>query len=510
MQQCNRKNCGHNSRDVFDEANRELGLFFCVCNSDATCQELCGYFRDEISPPRTTMFYVGEHVKEGLTQSHFDSIVSSLVGNNHCVESVCIRSNVENTTAIRTLLAQNTTINSLSISNCKKPLDLDGLCTQNGFLTSLSLSRAGITSSSIGGLINAVGGLIRLKRLSLHGNQIGSVGMEALLCGISTCLTTVDFLNISKNEIEFDGEASVYISCPSLRELVLDQNDFFGFSGGNALAEILDRNTQLECLSLHKAQLDNDSIEAIRELLCHCTNLRRLAISDNYIEDDGAHALYEQMPLRIQELDISGNSLNYDGLKCILHEALRLPYLRRLDVRNQNVELDDIEDGFGLSVAIQYLLRSGSKIAHLHFDFCECVKFPPRNFALLGYKEYNVYEPCMSELDDCNEFLVRNYYLDDFLRRPRARKVLDIVIALDPLLLPIYAVGDIIDWTFVLEMEEIEREHCDGKNYVYEREYFECVQSHGEYRVALVNTIQRVRDFKTKKNVRVEKRQKNE
>ncbi|KAM8973231.1 leucine-rich repeat serine/threonine-protein kinase 2 isoform 2-T2 [Pelodytes ibericus] len=173
-----------------------------------------------------------------------------------------------------------------------------------------------------------------LTYLDLRSNSFKSLPSHVLE------ITTITFLDISRNEIGPSLDLSSTTSCPSLKQLNLSYNQLLFFPEtivsvaekledlileGNSISEIM---TPLCLPELRSMNVNKNCISSLRpEFLKECVKLETLCAMTNKL------ATAPNLPFKITTLKLSHNVF-----RTIPNEILQLPYLRSVDLSNNQIE----------------------------------------------------------------------------------------------------------------------------------------------------------------------------
>jgi hypothetical protein len=114
-----------------------------------------------------------------------------------------------------------------------------------------------------------------------------------------------------------------------LEELILQGIDL-GDEGLRALAAG-PAAKRLVALTLDRCRLDNGCLGALQDLLQAAGRLRRLGLSQNFLDDAGARALARCPALaRLHEINVFGNDMSDAGREALAASPYRHPWLRLL------------------------------------------------------------------------------------------------------------------------------------------------------------------------------------
>lgn len=214
-----------------------------------------------------------------------------------------------------------------------------------------------------------------LKRLLIHGSNMGDDGLRALVEGLANC-SKLEHLDIGQNEqitvvglralsdllrakkfslqsldlnymgIDCEGMnvLAAGVACiQSLKSFDLSHNPI-GDEGLQSLAVGLANNKNLETVDLS----NNQSFSAVglrrfSDVIFTALNLKEVNLSNNSIDDEGLQALAAGMTnhCTLEKLDISWNAISSEGLQALT--AAKPSSLRWLNLTNNAVDDDALK-----------------------------------------------------------------------------------------------------------------------------------------------------------------------
>lgn len=189
-----------------------------------------------------------------------------------------------------------------------------------------------------------------VKHLDLRWNYLPN----KCIFGIAEALAqnhTVEFLDLSGNGIDAEGLSGVAHIIKynrSITTLKLDgNNDLFHIpnrwnnkESKKQFAEAFKTNTVLKEISMRECFLRKDgAIEFANALQINpALQLRRLNLSQNYVEDEGAKALAAALKAHdnLEDVNLSGNSIGDDGIGALADALKGKRSLKVLDLSNNS------------------------------------------------------------------------------------------------------------------------------------------------------------------------------
>eukprot|EP01113_Clastostelium_recurvatum_P008788 TRINITY_DN1417_c0_g1_i3.p1 TRINITY_DN1417_c0_g1~~TRINITY_DN1417_c0_g1_i3.p1 ORF type:complete len:452 (-),score=66.65 TRINITY_DN1417_c0_g1_i3:99-1454(-) len=307
-------------------------------------------------PCPTSLFLLPSYVT--LSSKDCISIASALENNTQLTELYMSGHNlgVDGASALARALSHNHTLRTLAIGHAQLGEDipqmeaLAPLFAQNASLTSIDLQNKSLSNNSVEIIAHAIQRNTNIQYLDLSRNKLDDRSVPHMATLISsTHIINIDLSNntfthpfiidmasmlrpptsqihlqrliLSHNSIGDDGAvalASWLPSCPSLRELVLDQCNI-GPAGARALAS---PSTSLRHFSMSSNSEVGDSFaESLKGFLQsnRSLSIKNLVLSDTNLSDQGAVELAEAMlsadpqgedPITI---DLSRNAIGAPG-----------------------------------------------------------------------------------------------------------------------------------------------------------------------------------------------------
>jgi len=179
--------------------------------------------------------------------------------------------------------------------------------------------------------------LPRVRRLILRG-AVGDEGF-ARLCG-APALAGLRALNVNGNELGDDALAELGDGLPRCTSLVLSGNPL----GDDGLAGLRrwKHLAGIETLYLSRCEISSKGLAALLGGLA-LPRLDKLCLADNdELGDAGAGAIAASAPglPRLRHIEVAGTGISEAGVRALA--AARLPALRRIDARRNDLDADEL------------------------------------------------------------------------------------------------------------------------------------------------------------------------
>ena len=184
-------------------------------------------------------------------------------------------------------------------------------------ITTLDVSKAGITRKDAERLAGVLAQCPELSHLNLGGNQLGDEGAARLARVLPLC-PALAHLDLCGNWIEDEGTArlaAVLEQCPALSRLDLADNSIRD-EGAGKLAGVLPQCPALSHLYLKRNIIGDEGAGRLAEVLPQCPALSHLNLSSNEIGEEGKGILEEALSkcpgLSHMSLDLSDNMSRWE------------------------------------------------------------------------------------------------------------------------------------------------------------------------------------------------------
>ena len=255
--------------------------------------------------------------------------------------------------------------------------------------TSTKLHRLYLSNSNIGpegvtGLANGLRCLTALSYLTLQKNEIRCDGFNSLWNGLQY-LNSLNILGLSHNNIVDDDIKFLANSLQHLTRLTsLTLSDMNYCSDWSCLVE-LRHLTNLKYLDLSHNEINSDGAASLACALQYLTTLLNLSLSHNNIGPDGMTALSKGLLYltTLTRLDLSHNDIDLEGAKAVITS---LKGCHHLDCANINSE-DELYLGPAIIVHDLISPDNSSAIADL-VAATECEK--TKRALHLGFKTIHI------------------------------------------------------------------------------------------------------------------------
>lgn len=144
-------------------------------------------------------------------------------------------------------------------------------------------------------------------------------GVKKLTSAVKSCnCSDILQLDLSKNELAIAPFFSILAQCSNLLKLDLSFNAF-NTESARILSAALKNCVKLHNLDISSNPFCTDSVKSIASALKYCINLLQLKASGIYISGEGISAVQGLKGcIRLQELDISSNSIGCEGAKVLV------------------------------------------------------------------------------------------------------------------------------------------------------------------------------------------------
>ena len=290
-------------------------------------------------------------------------------------------------------LKSQSNLTKLNISNIGTVLDKDIAIVLSNNINIEELNLSGLkinTSKPFQVIANSMRNFSCLKKLDISNNNITAdiIGdilshnteLEHLnLSNLSLCLE--DFMDIARKVKNISSLRSLDVSGNSAHNKVFDDSsndssevtdntNAYIYLNTDCIAAVFSHNLKLEVLNLSDLDLSSEDFVSITTALFNFSNLRKLDISNNDIDDDGTDGLVTLLShnINIEILDISGIKLT--EVKNIIKVAKALQKLRNLT--KLNICCDDLNNNAADALAAISLYNSNLKEIELEVKKFMC------------------------------------------------------------------------------------------------------------------------------------------
>lgn len=305
--------CFKDKENIFEEIvnSHQDSLFLCHCayESQQDCTSHCLIssekernslsFRDKLLNP---FDFVAIHHVIAITASIFKDLT---------LHNCSFGGNTEALTDTLDLCSslQSLNLSKLDLSCSDDAADIFARLETFENLTTLVLSENGVNNEGAIVLAKSLEKLCNIESLELTRNEISAAG----ICNICTALKQHEKLRVLK--------LSRYEIVP------------------HNLSCSLKICTQLQTLSLEKAQITDDCAVCISKCLCNLIHLKLLVLCHNHIGDTGAVAVAESLNFcrSLQQLDLSRNEIENYGAYALAENLKECKTLKALDISHNSI-----------------------------------------------------------------------------------------------------------------------------------------------------------------------------
>ena len=208
---------------------------------------------------------------------------------------------------------------------------------------------------------------LHLESLKLRKNDLTMEAAPAIAQILRLTAATLHELDLAENQIKGSGLQALVgtLTSPSckLRKLNLSNNKLdMGKESASALTALARDNTSIETLRLGYNNLRSKRIKAISKGLCEAidSQIRHLDLTQNSLEDRGAHAMAENLSsrnCRLESLNLCQNKIRYKGAYHLADAFVQAKNtsLKRLDLSNNFIGQEGAE-AFGVVLRFSYTL----------------------------------------------------------------------------------------------------------------------------------------------------------
>ncbi|WP_079979327.1 hypothetical protein, partial [Candidatus Protochlamydia sp. R18] len=236
-------------------------------------------------------------------------------------------------------------------------------------LTTLDLSRRGISDKEAEVIANGIACNTALKELDLGGNQISDKGMEAFAQALASN-TALDSLYLNDNQISTEGMealAQALASNTTLRVLSLNGNQI-GNEGMEAFAKNLPSNTALKILYLNDNQISDEGMEAFAQTLASNTTLRGLSLNGNKINGKRMEAFAESLTSNtaLNTLYLDDNQIGTEGMEALAQALASNTTLKVLSLNGNQISNEGMEafaESLASNTALDTLYLNNNQIS---------------------------------------------------------------------------------------------------------------------------------------------------
>jgi len=277
--------------------------------------------------------------------------------------------------------------------------DVAGVIKSNAGLEELHLYNNNLQSSAVV-ILQALKGILHLKRLNLGGNKMCFKVADDLADVIKSNVF-LEELNLFNNNLHLSLgvilQALKEIS--NLKKLDLGSNDLSG-KLANDLADVIKRNAYLEELHLFNCNLESSTVDILRALQSN-SSIKKLDLGNNDLSKGDVVNLVNVIKSNVflEELYLFNSNLQ-SSAGVILQTVKGLPYLRKLDLGNNNLSenvADDLADIIKLNASLEELHLFNNNLNSSTIVILQDLK-EVSNLRKLDLRSNNVCSEMMDEL----------------------------------------------------------------------------------------------------------------
>ncbi len=165
-------------------------------------------------------------------------------------------------------------------------------------------------------ILSNANGKLRVKSLVLQQTKLSDKGVVDLFKRASASFIALRYLSLHQNNFTDIMSSFMHTSCTSLTQLDLSHNPL-GVSGIQSLETAVQSGAliNLEILGLSNTLTDDADVNGallttlLQSIASHSAELQELDLSDNNLDLPGLCSVVENIPLRLNEIDLSATHL---------------------------------------------------------------------------------------------------------------------------------------------------------------------------------------------------------
>lgn len=208
-----------------------------------------------------------------------------------------------------------------------------------------------------------------ISTLNLSENHLGLNAIEALCKTLQEYNTTVQHLNLSKNNLDEKSAvpiSNLLVSTQKLESLNLSNNNFDATSG-ESLGFGISENTSLKYIDLSWNHFRNKGAVNIVKGIGSNIFLKKVDLSMNGLAEEGAKALKDALEVNnvLEEINISNNRIKLKSAVTIAQAMLTNETLRVLDIGDNPIQTYGC---YGFLAALEN--NPSSVMENIHFTNC--------------------------------------------------------------------------------------------------------------------------------------------
>ena len=303
-----------------------------------------GYITDEIA---SDILAVLSHNNERI----IDEPASGIKASNNELEQIDL-SEIKTTIALLVLkeLSSTSTLKQFSMRNnnisCKAAKDLAVILSYSNTLEELDLSCNDMQSTSAMEIFSGMTAFSNLRRFKINTNNITDA-VALNIAVILSCNSKLEELELRCDHFDLQTTSAIEICngikrISTLRRFSIS-NNLFGDFAADYLAEVLSHSTKLEELDLSCNTLQTAGAAKILEAAKSLFNLIKIKISNSGIFAKDITEAILSRNVMLQELDLSCNFLQNSGTVDVVNIIKNVSTLRKLSISDNGIT-DDAAD----------------------------------------------------------------------------------------------------------------------------------------------------------------------
>ena len=236
-------------------------------------------------------------------------------------------------------------INHNNIKN-KAADDIAAAISCNIYLQEFSIGTNHLRSVGAIKIAKGVQNISTLTKFCICENNITQDAADDIAYSISHN-TQMEELDVSRNNLQAMGVIKIAKTLQhicTLKKLNIRYNNITN-EAANDIAAVITCNTQMEEFDVSGNDLQTKGIMKIAKSLQNICTLKKLYISKNNITEEGANDIAAVISCnKIQELDVSNNSLKTTGVRKLARALQNISTLTNLNISNNNVTDETADD----------------------------------------------------------------------------------------------------------------------------------------------------------------------
>ena len=289
----------------------------------------------------------------GISKSFAINLATAI--NNKQLESLHLGSNnlqPDGITAIAEMLTELRTLRNLIVNNNgiteQGAESLGTLINSNKHLKELHLSNNSLKTSGMNKISDVLKDFTTLKVLNLKCNELDSAVADGI-AAVITCNQLLEVINLSDNSLQTVGVIKVAVAIKSihnLRSLDLSKN-YITEEAADDISAAIACNTELEKLIIDDNALKSSGVATICVgIVKHISNLKKLRISNNYVDvkaaDNISEVIFHNRLLNV--IDVGDNGLLSEGVKRVCSALEKIHHIRELHLNTNSITEEAADD----------------------------------------------------------------------------------------------------------------------------------------------------------------------